>query len=797
MVAPARSNCSLCGLPAFHPIQGEAGEVFCCRACQEVAALIKESPAPDPEPAQAGAALTLNLRGLWCSSCAWLIEKSLQTTRGVANAQVSFLQQQAAVSYDPERITPQQIRRRVRRLGYAAYLEGETPRDEEDAFFTRMLVGGMLSMHIMTSSGLIYLRQVMGWGSPDEQWLVQFFQWMEFALSIPLLLILGLPILKSGLAGLLRGLPNTHTLVAVGTAAALALSTRNLLMHTGQVYFDTASMLLVLLTVGRWIEMRAHKSGLQAVEELASQIPDQATVVDGGGERVIPAVQLAPGARLLVRPGERFAADGRIAAGSGDVDESLLTGEATPALRGPGEAVYAGSASLDGTFEVIVSAVGANTRAGQIGRLLHHALWQRSPVERLADRLAAVMMPLAAVLALVTFLFWNARAGLEIGLMHALAVLLIACPCALALATPLTLWQALARAAQHGVILRSTAALERLAQVKHVFFDKTGTLTRLPLRLMAVAVEQVGEDELLAATAAAESPSEHPLAQTVVAEARARGLAVTAPAVFAALPGAGVRAEVGGDWVWAGSRRLMNSAGLALSARLEAAAASWQREGWVVVFAGWGGQVRGALALGETLRADARAALDELAGQGLSLSILTGDSPAAGARWQERLGIAVEGGLSPEEKLARIQARGSGAAMLGDGINDGPALAAAGVGLALARGAQVARSAAEAVLVRDDLRLAPWLIALARATRRRLHQNLAWAFVYNLVGLTLAMAGQLTPLIGAAAMVASSLVVTHNALRLRRFPGPSESEGRAGQQLPDVAVPPLPMTTKT
>ena len=768
----AIANCSLCGLPAYHPIQGQEGETFCCPSCQEVSGLLKAQPARPREAEQSAdlTGMTLNLRGLWCSSCAWLIEEKLKATRGVGAAQVSFLQLQASVSYDPTCTTPQQVQRSVRRLGYQAYLEDEQPKDEEDAFFTRMLVGGMLSMHIMTSSGFIYLRQVMGWASPDTQWLVQFFQWLEFGLSIPLIILLGVPIIKSGVAGILRRMPNIHTLVALGTVSALVLSTRNLILHTGQVYFDTASMLLFLLTVGRWLEMQAYKAGFQAVEGLASQIPDQATLLDGQGEKIIPAARLSPGMRVLVRPGERFAADGLVASGEGDVDESMLTGESTPALRREGQAVYAGAASLDGTFEVIISAVGTNTRAGQIGRLLHHALWQRSPVERLADRLAAIMTPLAALLAAGTFLYWNAHLGLETGLMHALAVLLIACPCALALATPLTLWQALARAAQNGVILRSTTALERLAQVKQVYFDKTGTLTRLPLRLAAIAVHQATEEEALGKAASLEIPSEHPLAQAIVAEARERDLVAASLEGFRTLPGAGVYGLVEREAVWVGSRRLMEKEGLALPETLLRACESWQEQGWVVVFVAWGGQARGALALGEKIRSDALPALAELARQGQEVGVLTGDSPASGARWSEWLGVQVHAGLSPEEKLAHIQAGAASTVMVGDGINDGPALAAAGVGISLARGTQVARSAAEAVLVRDDLRLVPWLIDLSKAARRSLHQNLAWAFIYNLVGLTLAVCGQLQPVIGAAAMVISSVLVTQNALRLRNFP---------------------------
>jgi heavy metal translocating P-type ATPase len=773
VVAAAGVICSLCGLHTYHPLPGKGGEVFCCHACQEVAGLLKENSGKAQSTGVKGDNLTthvMKLSGLWCSSCAWLIEETLKSTRGVGEARVSFLQLQARIEYDPAVTKLEQIRRKVRRLGYQAYLEGEKQADEEDAFFTRMLVGGMLAMHIMTSSGIIYIRQALGLASPDSHWMVEFFQWMEFALSIPLAIILGLPILRAGLASLFRGMPNIHTLVALGTFSALILSTRNLLLNNGQVFFDTAAMLLFLLSVGHWLEMQAYKNSRQAVRDLAGQLPDEARILTGGDERVIPASQLSPGNRLLIKPGERFPADGYIAAGWGDVDESMLSGEPKPNLKRGGEPVFAGTLSLDGAFEVIVSSVGANTRAGQIGGLLHRALWQRSPVERLADRLAAYMVPVAALLASGTFLYWKAQLGIEAGLMNALAVLLIACPCALALATPLTLWQALARAAQNGVILRSTGVLERLSMVTEVFFDKTGTLTRLPLRLKSVAVDGETEESLLSKVAAAESKSEHPIAEAIMAGVKIKRYNVLQPADFRAVPGAGVQALVEGNFIWAGSRKLMELEGLTLPEGLRHTAETWQSQGSIVVYAGWDGRVRGILALGERVRPEAAATLAEFQKQGMRVSILTGDSEKAGARWQEWLNIPVEAGLSPEEKLARIQTAGKRSVMLGDGINDGPALAAAGVGISLAKGTEVAQSAAEVVLVRDDLRLAPWLIELARGTRRKVHQNLFWAFAYNMIGLALAVGGLLQPVVGAAAMVISSLLVTQNALRLRNFP---------------------------
>jgi len=731
---------------------------------------------------RAPAVATLSLSGLWCTSCAWLIGETLRRTPGVEGAEVSFVRRQAQVTFDPRRTDPRRLVRRVKRLGYRAWLPGDSPHDEEEAHWQRLLIGGVLAMHVMVISLMLYAREWLGWASPDTAWLASFFQIMLLAISLPLMLVLGWPILRAGLASLLRGRPNMHTLIALGAFSAFGLSVRNLFLGLDRVYFDTASMLLFLVSVGHWLEMQAQKAGGQAVERLWQRMPQEATLITADGERQVPVEEVPKGARVRVRPGERFPVDGVVAVGQGDVDQSLLTGEPRPILRQTGDRVLAGTISLDGGFEVITTAVGAETVAGQIGHLLHQALWQRSPVERLADRLAAWMVPFAVAVAGGTFGFWSLRVGPETGLLHALSVLLIACPCALGLATPLTLWLALGRAAEAGVILRSTGALERLARVRRLFFDKTGTLTQRPFHLQAVACVGLDETAFLAQVAAVEAPSEHPLAQALVTAARRRGIALQPVGRFRACPGQGVAGELNGVSWWVGSRRLMAAQGLTLPPSLAALADAWQRQGRNVVFVGREGQVVGLLGLGEELRPDAAETVARLRAIGLQVAVLTGDDETVAERWERRLGIPVHAGQRPEDKIARLRAAPEPVAMVGDGINDGPALAAATVGLAVGQGTDVAQSAADVILVGDDLRAIPWLVKLSRAAMRRVRQNLGWAFVYNLVGLGLAVTGHLQPVLAAAAMVASSLIVTGNALRLRRIP-PFEAQ---------PASPPLP-----
>ncbi len=773
-VSPVKAKtltaCSLCGLTTLHPLSNDNGDVFCCPSCREVAALLAESPAVEQKQAQASERsenVVLSLGGMWCSSCAWLVSEQLRRTNGVVEADVSFIQGQANLTFDSAITNPKKLKKRVRSLGYQATLPNEKPHDEEESFFTRLLISGVMVLHDMIVGGGIYIRELMGWASPETAWLVHFFQIMMLVSSLPVLILLGLPILRAGFASLLRGQPNIHTLIMIGTFSAFGLSVRNLILGHGGLYFDTATMLIFLVSIGRWLEMQAHKSSNKAVSRLLEQIPDQATVITNNRDSVVNVAELKPGMRVRVRPGERFPVDGLIAIGEGDVDESLLTGEPKPVTHHEGDKVQAGTVNLDGSFEVIATAVGSSTTAGQIGRLLHEALWARSPLERMVDKLSAWMTPLALALATIAFLIWYTISGLETGLMVALSVLLIACPCALGLATPLTLWLSLERAAESGAILRSTSALERLSKIQRIFFDKTGTLTQLPMKVREIFVDQINEYEFLRVTGSVENDSEHPLAKAVVDFAKSKQVKLSKPESFKALPALGVKANLDDTQIVIGSARLMSAEGLSMSTDISQQAEAWKEAGHIVVYAGWDSRVTGILALGEKIREEAKDVIQQLQSRGLELGVLTGDEASAGARWQKALGIPVSAALSPDEKMKRLI---ENSAMVGDGINDGPALAAATIGLAMNHGTDVARSAADIVLVRNDLRVIPWLVDLSRESMKRVKQNLGWAVIYNLIGVGLAMAGLLQPVFSAFAMVASSIFVTTNALKMNKFP---------------------------
>lgn len=771
--AKSLSTCSLCGLTTLHPLANDRGDVFCCPSCKEVSALLDESPAKPTILVNKTDAenVTLTLGGMWCSSCAWLVGEQLKRTRGVVNAEVSFIQGQANLTYDKTITNYQLLKKRVRSLGYKATLPNEKPYDEEESFFTRLLIGGVMVLHDMVIGAGIYARELFGWATPESQPLVDFFQIMMLITSIPVLVLLGLPILRAGFASLLRGQPNIHTLITIGTFSAFGLSVYHLIVGYGGLYFDTATMLIFLVSVGRWLEMQAHKSSNKAVMKLLDQIPNTATVVTAGEDKTVKVADLKPGTRVRIRPGERFPVDGLIARGEGDVDESLLTGEPKPVSHKEGDAVKAGTINLDGSFEVIATAVGESTMAGQIGRLLHEALWARSPLERTVDKLSAWMTPAALALATIAFLIWNYISGFEQGLLVALSVLLIACPCALGLATPLTLWLSLERAAESGAILRSTASLERLAKIEKVFFDKTGTLSQLPMKVLQLKEESGKKKEFLQIIASVENESEHPLAKAIVDYAKSQNVEFIKLTSFKALPAFGVTGSLRITdhelRISIGSERLMAAEGLELPKGINQQAEAWKEAGHVVVYAGWDGQVVGAVGLGETVRAEACEVVSQLHSRGLDLGVLTGDEVSAGKRWEKYLGIPVQAALTPDEKMKQLA---ENAAMVGDGINDGPALAAATVGLAMNHGTDVARTAADIVLMRDDLKIIPWLIDLSRESMKRVRQNLGWAVIYNLIGVALAMAGLLQPVFSAFAMVASSIFVTSNAMKMNKFP---------------------------
>jgi len=631
------------------------------------------------------------------------------------------------------------------------------------AILVRLGVAIFFAMNVMMVSVPTYVPYVYGAGDgAGDGALFQVLRVLAAFMAAPVLALLGLPILASAGRGLRAGAASTDVLIILGTCAAYGLSLANTLAGRPEVYFDTAAMLLVLVTLGRYLEASAKAEAGAAVRARLAPRPAVAVRVAGAAvERVLPDA-LVPGDLVVVAPGEAFPTDGVVVAGAGGVDEAALTGESRPVVKEPGAPVASGTCSLDGVFRVRVTVPAAQSAAARLAELLGAARRERAPVERAADRAARLLVPATVLVAAGAGVYWTAARDPAHGILAALSVLVVACPCAFGIATPVAIWTGLAAAARRGVIVRSAPAIERAARVERVLFDKTGTLTTRTPRLVAVEplADAADPAAVLGLAAALERDLAHPLATALAAAWRVRG-GGPLPAVsdIRARPGRGVTGTVGGRPVAIGSRRLLGE----LLGTLPALPAPPADETELLVAAG--GRLVGRLRLAESVQPEAGAALAALRRLGMRVGLLSGDG-AAGAVVPALIPAADAAlGLLPDEKVRRV--RGARVAMVGDGVNDAPALAAATLGIAVGGASDLARMSADVAVLGDDLTRVPWLLAHARRTMRIVRQNLAWACGYNALAVAAAAAGALTPLLAAVVMLGSSLAVVANARRLR------------------------------
>jgi len=588
-------------------------------------------------------------------------------------------------------------------------------------------------------------------------------EYILLALSTPVILLIGLPMVRRLGEEIAHLAFSIDSLVAIATLAAFGLSVRTTLTGGGQVYYDTACWLLVLITLGRYLEARAKARTTGAVEQLLSLAPPTARRrrADGSFEEV-EAAALTPGEVIEIRPGEGIPADGVVLEGSGTVDRAALTGEATPEPLATGSTVHAGTTSVDAAFTAQITAPPGTRLLDHIARLMEEARAACGPRQRLVDQVAGWVAPVVVGLGVATFLYWRGRVGVELALLRTLAVWVIACPCALGIATPMALWVGLGVAARNGLLIRTAAALEAIGTVDTVCLDKTGTLTAAALEFAEVRLAPgVDEGDVRSALAALEVRSEHPVGRALVAWA-GRGRPAEA---LRTVVGAGVVGRIDGALWRAGSHRWLESEGVLLGADL-AAPEPGRR-----VYLARDGEAVAAIRLAERLAPGATEAVARLAAMGFDLHLLSGDGQGAVDEVVGRLpaDLNAHASLLPDEKIAVIEALvadGRRPLMAGDGINDAPALAAAPVGMAMVGGTDLSRTAADVVALRDDMRLVPDLLALGRSVHRTLITNLLWAFAYNVIGVALAMSGRLSPVFAASAMFISSLLVIANSLRL-------------------------------
>ncbi|NLO72561.1 MAG: cadmium-translocating P-type ATPase [candidate division WS1 bacterium] len=717
--------------------------------------------------------LRLRIRGMDCAACAGGLEGTLRNTPGVARASVNFPAETAEVDYQPDEIEPQALLDLISEMGYEGVpMEAERELEEHEAATAERIryqrncffLGLGLSIPVMILSLIP--------DYPGRQWALLF-------LTTPVQLIVGYQYLRNSYWAARRLQANMDVLIALGSLTAFLYSAAVVLTHSDQpLYFETAAMILTLVTLGRWMEMRARGAASRALRGLLELAPPKARALREGQEVEIPVGELQAGDTFVVRPGEKIPTDGVVESGEGAVDESMLTGESVPRHKAPGDEVIGATLNQQGFLQVRATRVGSETVLRQIVELMEEAQGTKPPIQRLADLVAAYFVPAVLVLAGLTFLGWYLATPQEWAsraLVNAVAVLVIACPCALGLATPTAVMVGSGLGARQGILLRDPAALERARQLSVIVWDKTGTLTegRPEVAGLFPLEADLSESELLRLAGAVEAGSEHPLAQAIAARAREQERELPPVTSFSALVGRGVEGLVEGRALLVGSRGLMEERGVSLEPATEQMA-PLQAQGQTVSVVAVEGRAIGLIALQDAPKEQAAQAIQELQALGLRNVMLTGDNERTATAVGQASGIEeIHAGLLPEGKVALIrglQAAGEVVAMVGDGINDAPALAQADLGLALGTGADLAKETGEITLVSGDPRGVVRAIRLSRATLRHIKQNLFWAFFYNVIAIPLAVAGLLNPMIAAAAMALSSVTVVANALRLASSP---------------------------
>ncbi|MDO3377505.1 heavy metal translocating P-type ATPase [Geoalkalibacter halelectricus] len=710
-----------------------------------------------------GAHLSFLVDGVRCAACVWLVEKMLERCAGVLQARLNYGNHRARVTFDPQQIDAAGIFAAVTRIGYLPRpmnIDEEQCRAEGErrSLLIRFGTALFLSMQLMGYSLALYAGYFQGMDAQAKQILHYF----SAAVATPVVFYSGAPFLRGAGRSLRNGAPGMDLLIALGVLAAYGTS-----LHAtfagGEVYFDTAAMIVTLILAGRLFEGAARRRAATGIDLLLRLAPETARRLNGAHFEEVSAARIARGEVLEVRPGERFAVDAEVIEGETEVDEAAVSGEPLPVWRSPGARVAAGTLNLSARVRVRALTTAADSFIARVTRLVEEAQTRRAPIQLLVDRICALFVPAVMVLALGTFVFWSWHAAETSPLPAAVAVLVIACPCALGLATPMAVLVATGVGARHGILFRGGDILESSARLDLIAYDKTGTLTQGRPRVVAVHPATGSEDELLSLAAQAESGSNHPLAQAVVAEARRRALAFHPATAVRTLPGRGLEAETSAGCLRIGNEAFLQAAGVVLPEPATTGAAT-------AVHIALEEQYQGVILLEDALRPEAAACLEQLKVMGFSQVLLTGDTPAAARRLAAILPLAdAHGSLSPADKAAWItSARQSGrrVLMVGDGINDAPALTAAEVGCAMVGGTDIALESSDLVLTRPDLRHLIKALKLARRARTLIRQNLFWAFAYNLAALPLAATGQLTPVHAAAAMALSSVCVVANSLRL-------------------------------
>ncbi len=733
------------------------------------------------------------VRGMHCAACVGRVERALTAVAGVESASVNLATEQATVAFDPARTDLVRLRAAVAAAGYelaepqreplpggAVDRERAAREAAERRERLKFVVGAVLAAPVLLGS----MADVLPWVPALLQ-----NPWLQLVLTTPVQVWVGWQFHRGFVHDLRYRTATMSTLVSIGTNAAylgsvaVTLWPHAFVRHGAMTYYEVCAVVITLVVLGRWLEARARGRTSEAIRRLMTLAPRTARVIRDGVESDVSTAEVQVGDFVRIRPGERVPVDGVVIEGASTVDESMLTGESLPVEKSPEAKVFAGTVNRTGAFVFRAARVGSETTLARIIKLVADAQGSRAPIQRLADRVAAVFVPIVLVIAALTFVAWwvvgPEPAGL-LALTNAVAVLVIACPCAMGLATPTAIMVGTGRGTEFGVLIKSAAALELLHRVDTIVFDKTGTLTiGRPVVTDIIPIAPATEDEILALAAAAEQASEHPLGEAIVARAKERGLALPPIVEFATVPGQGIDAMTTEGRVLLGNRTLMAARGIdvgPLAARVRGLAA----EGKTAVHLAFAGRLLGVIAVADVLKPNAPRAVAALKQLGVSVAMLTGDDRVTAEAIARQAGVdRVLAEVLPEDKareITTLRAEGRRVAMVGDGINDAPALAQAEVGIAMGSGSDVAIDAADVTLMRGDLDGVVAAIELSRRAIRVIRENLVWAFGYNTVLIPVAAGAlypvwgvQLSPILGGAAMAFSSLSVVTNSLRLKRW----------------------------
>ncbi len=713
--------------------------------------------------------IEFSLGGMSCAACAARIEKVLGKASGVLKAGVNFATHTATVEYDKNQISPTELIELVTRAGYSAQILQGVDRQGEDQEI-RSLAKLALVATILTSPLLVTMFFMM----VGQDGGIFTNPWFQFVLATPVQFLIGYRYYRGAYHALRGGGANMDVLIAMGTSSAYFYSLYNLFVNPDvHLYFEASAMIITLITLGKYLEAVARGRTSQAIKKLMGLQPKTARVIREGREEDLPIELVEVGEIIVVRPGERIPTDGEVKEGYSSVDESMLTGESIPVEKKAGDKVVGATINKTGSFKFQATKVGKDTALAQIIRMVEEAQGSKAPIQKLADQISGVFVPVVIVIALVTFALWYFWGDFTAGLINAVSVLVIACPCALGLATPTSVMVGTGKGAEHGILIKGGEHLERAHRIDAIVLDKTGTITQgQPQVTDLLSFGEQSSQELLALAAATEKNSEHPLGEAIVNKAKELELSVAEAEDFQAIIGHGIAAKVEGQQILLGNRRLMEQNKISIARGAEALN-ELEASGKTAMLMAIDGSLAGIIAVADTVKEHSQAAIAALHKLGLEVWMITGDNQLTAQAIASQVGIEhVLAEVLPQhkaEEVEKLKSQGKITAMVGDGINDAPALAAADVGIAIGTGTDVAMEAADITLMGGDLRGIVTAIQLSRATMGNIKQNLFWAFLYNSLGIPFAALGFLSPVIAGAAMALSSVSVVSNALRLRWF----------------------------